>query len=91
MKRRMTKATRAELTDAIRGRYGAAAGKDKRPDLGGVHRRDGLSAEVAIRVLNSSAAPERRQTRQRTSLYDEAARAALIVLWEASDRVVAND
>jgi hypothetical protein len=32
-------------------------------------------------------APKGRQKRQRPSLYDDAARAALIVLWEASDRV----
>jgi hypothetical protein len=41
----------------------------------------------AIRVLNSPPGSKHRQTRQRPSLYDEAARAALIVLWEASDRV----
>jgi len=32
-------------------------------------------------------AGKERQTRKRASLYDEATRAALIVLWEASDRV----
>jgi len=31
--------------------------------------------------------PKRRQGRQRPSLYDEAVGGALIVLWEASDRV----
>ncbi|BCH34932.1 transposase [Mesorhizobium sp. L-8-10] len=47
----------------------------------------GYHEKSAIRVLNSHPEPKHRQTRQRLSLYDEAARAALIVLWEASDRV----
>jgi hypothetical protein len=38
-------------------------------------------------VLNGQPVTKRCQTRARPSLYDEAARGALIVLWEASDRV----
>ncbi len=38
-------------------------------------------------MLNGEPTAKRPQTRNRPSLYDEAARAALIVLWEASDRV----
>lgn len=37
--------------------------------------------------LNAEPTPHKRQTRRRPSLYDEAALAALIVLWEAADRV----
>jgi hypothetical protein len=87
MKRRMTHAARAELTNAIRNRYIAAAGKDKRRILEEFIAATGYHEKSAIRVLNTPPAPKRRQTRQRPSLYDEAARAALIVLWEASDRV----
>ena len=47
----------------------------------------GYHEKSAIRVLNTSPEPKRRQTRRRPSLYDEAARGALIVLWEACDRV----
>ena len=47
----------------------------------------GYHEKSAIRVLNSVPGATGRQTRQRASLYDEAVRAALIVLWEASDRV----
>src|SRR6185312_10321286 len=47
----------------------------------------GYHEKSAIRVLNASPEPKRRQTHRRPSLYDEAARGALIVLWEASDRV----
>jgi integrase-like protein len=87
MKRKMTHATRAELANAIRGRYAAAAVKDKRRILEEFIAATGYHEKSAIRVLNNAPAPKRRQTRQRSSLYDEAVRGALIVLWEASDRV----
>jgi hypothetical protein len=87
MKTKMTHATRAELANAIRGRYMAAGVKDKRRILEEFIAATGYHEKSAIRVLNSSPAPKRRQTRQRPSLYDEAVRGALIVLWEASDRV----
>lgn len=47
----------------------------------------GYHEKSAIRVLNNFPAAKPPQTRQRPSRYDEAARSALIVLWEASDRV----
>jgi len=47
----------------------------------------GYHEKSAIRALNTVPAAKARQTRKRPSLYDEAARAALIILWEASDRV----
>jgi len=50
-------------------------------------RLTGYHHKSAIRALNAEPIAKRRQTRVRPSLYDEAARAALIVLWEASDRV----
>ena len=87
MKRGMTRAARAELADAIRSRYAAAAGKDKCQILREFIAATGYHEKSAIRVLNGSMAVKLRQTRQRTPLYDEAARAALIVMWEASDRV----
>jgi hypothetical protein len=89
MKRRtkMTHTTRAELANAIRGRYRGATGKTKRGILEEFIAATGYHEKSAIRVLNSSWSAKPRQTRQRPSLYDEAARGALIVLWEASDRV----
>ena len=83
---RMTHTTRAELADVIRDRYAAATGKDKRRILDEFIAATGYHEKSAIRVLNGSG-PKRPQTRRRPSLYDEAVRGALIVLWEASDRV----
>ncbi|MFC2254534.1 hypothetical protein ACETRX_33325 [Labrys portucalensis] len=87
MKTKMTHAMRMELADVVRDRYAAAAAKDKRTILAEFVAATGYHEKSAIRVLNSPLEPKGRQTRQRASLYDEAARAALIVLWEASDRV----
>ena len=87
MKSKMTHATRAELATAIRSRYRAGSGEAKRRILEEFIAATGYHEKSAIRVLNSFPAAKVRQTRQRPSIYDEAARAALIVLWEASDRV----
>ncbi len=89
MKKRttMTHATREELANAIRSRYRSATGKAKRRILEEFVAATGYHEKSAIRVLNSSPAAKPRQSRQRASVYDEAARAALIVMWEASDRV----
>ena len=90
MDTKMTQAARAELANAIRGRYGSARGKEKRRILEEFVAATGYHEKSAIRLLNGQPAPKQRQTRQRPSLYDEAARAALIVLWEASDRVAVS-
>jgi hypothetical protein len=83
----MSQATRTELTNAIRERYKAAVGKAKRRILEEFIAATGYHEKSAIRVLNSPPVAKVRQKRQRASLYDEATRAAIIVLWEASDRV----
>src|SRR6478735_831652 len=87
MTTKMTHAMRRDFANAIRDRYAAAANKDKRRILEEFVAATGYHEKSAIRVLNASPEPKRRQTRRRLSLYDEAARGALIVLWEASDRV----
>lgn len=76
-----------ELADAVRDRYLAAGNKDKRRVLEEFIAATGYFEKSAIRVLNSLPELKGRQTCQRPSIYDEAARGALIVLWEASDRI----
>ncbi len=84
---KMTHTARAELTNVIRQRYCASAGAEKRKILDEFIAVTGYHHKSAIRALNAEPITQRRQTRVRPSLYDEAVRAALIVLWEASDRV----
>jgi hypothetical protein len=87
MDTKMTLVARTELANAICRRYKSAAGKEKRRILAEFVAATGYHEKSAIRVLNRQPAPKCRQTRHRLSLYDEAARGALIVLWETSDRV----
>jgi hypothetical protein len=84
---KMTHTARAELTNVVRRRYSAATGAAKRTILEEFVAITGYHEKSAIRALNAEPIAKRRQTRVRASLYDEAARAALIVLWEASDRI----
>ena len=87
MTTKMTHAARAELTNAVRRRYGAATGAEKRKILDEFIAATGYHEKSAIRALNAEPTAKTQHTRARPSLYDEAVRAALIVLWEASDRV----
>jgi hypothetical protein len=80
--RKMSHTVRAELAAAIRLRYRSATGKQKRRILDEFVASTGYHEKSAIRVLNGQPATNRRQTRNRPSLYDEAARGALIVLWK---------
>ncbi len=84
---KMTHAARVELTSVVRKRYRAATGADKRKILDEFIAATGYHHKSAIRALNSEPTGKKRQTRARPALYDEAVQAALIVLWEASDRV----
>lgn len=85
MKRLPSLATRRELIEAIAGRYNAATRADKRAILDefinvtGFHRKH--ASQAWKRTTRESAASSSPPTRWR--LYDEAARGALTILWEA--------
>lgn len=87
MTTKMTHAMRMELANAVRDRYATAAAKDKRRILDEFIAATGYHEKSAIRVLNGQPSAKCKQTRRRPPLYDEAARSALIVLWEAADRI----
>jgi hypothetical protein len=80
------KQTRTELLDALRQRYRLASKHDKAKILDEFVAVAGCHRKHAIRLLSgtrpaASATPAARRT------YDEAVREALIVLWEAADRI----
>lgn len=79
-------ATRKELLAAVIMRYGAAATAEKARILDEFTAVTGYHRKHAIRLLNSDAPPARPKT-PRNRIYDEAVQQALIVLWEASDRL----
>lgn len=87
MNTKMTHVARAELAETVRRRYQCATGKRERRILDEFVATTGYHVKSAIRVLNGEQAARHRQTRARPSLYDGAASAAFIVLWQASDRV----
>ena len=86
MRRQITLATRRELTTAISQRYMAADRSGKKLILDEFVKVTKYHRKHAIRLLiPQQPTDEGRQVGRRT--YQEAVREALIVLWEASDRI----
>lgn len=83
----ISKSSRAELLEALRQRYRSASKADKAKILDEFVAVAGCHRKHAIRLLSGppTAAPAAPTVARRT--YDEAVREALIVLWEAADRI----
>ena len=79
--------TRQELVDAVAGRYRAGTTAEKSRILDAFVALTAYHRKHAIGVLNGSRQRATGGRRGRRRLYDEAVREALIVLWEASDRM----
>ena len=81
-------ATRTEVLGAIRSRYMEASKRDKSRMLDEFVAIAGCHRKHAVRLLNQDGQEnsERSVPRGRR-IYDEAVRQALIVVWEASDRI----
>ena len=87
MAKKISADARRELVEAIGERYRAGSKQDKARILDELVAVTGFHRKHSIRVLKHvvpSAAPARRP---RLRVYDAAVREALVVLWEASDRV----
>jgi hypothetical protein len=85
---RLNRAARRELVRAVSERYISATKAEKARILNEFVAITGYHRKHAIRILNLAGeadAGPMKTTRQR--IYDEAVREALIVLWEASDRI----
>ena len=88
MSRALTRTARQELVQAVRDRYRTATRGAKTRILEEFASISGYHRKSAIRILNGATCPDDgHRGRSRPRVYDEAARQALIVLWEASDRV----
>src|SRR2546423_13372428 len=88
METELTRAARTELARSLRRRYQAASSRAKKQILGEFFAVSGYHPKYAIHLLNAAdAAAAPRRGRVRPTIYDDAAKRALIVLWEASDRV----
>src|SRR4051812_40808756 len=85
--RRVSMATRDELVAAVIERYSNGRRAEKGGILDEFVAITGFHRKHAMRVLRGGQANWRSAPRPERRLYDEAVREALIVLWEASDRV----
>lgn len=88
MDTQLTHAARIQLARSLQRRYQAASSRTKKQILHEFIAVSGYHPKYAVHLLNAAdgaAAP--RRGRVRPTIYDDAAKQALIVLWEASDRV----
>ena len=87
MRKRIGRAARVELIQAVRERYQGAAVAEKGLILDEFVALTGFHRKHVIRLLTRGPAAFNGVRHGRARLYDEAVREALIMLWEASDRV----
>jgi len=88
MRRKISKASRQELLAATADRYQAGAGSEKGLILDEFVAVTGYHRKHAVRLLNGGVLVLASVVAGgRPRLYDAAVREALVVLWEASDRV----
>jgi hypothetical protein len=84
---RISMATRNEVLAALAGRYTASSRKERGRILDEFTAVSGLHRKHAMRLLRSGRSAGRTGARPERRLYKEAVRQALIVLWEAPDRI----
>jgi hypothetical protein len=87
MRRQLSLETRRELKEALRARYQEADREKKRAILDEFVAVAGYHRKHAIRLLRKELGVQESPRRKGKSLYDEATRQAVILLWEAADRI----
>ena len=85
--RRLSMATRDEILVALEGRDAAASREEKGRLITELAALTGYHRKHAARVFGVGCRSDRSAPRPGRRRYDEAVRAALIVLWEASGRI----
>ena len=84
---RLSTATRDELVVAAGRRYAEADRRERGRILDELTSLTGLHRKHAARLLRGGGIGKRHDIRPERRIYDDAAREALVVIWEASDRV----
>ena len=85
--RKMSKTARDELVSALARRYAVGTRTEKTRILDELEAVTGFHRKHAMRVLRSGSTGPRAEGRAGRRIYDDAVRDALVVLWEASDRI----
>ena len=84
---KMSTTARDELVGALARRYAVGTRAEKTRILDEFEAVTGFHRKHAMRVLRSCATRRRAEGRAGRRIYDDAVRDALVVLWEASDRI----
>lgn len=87
MDERISRKARGEILEAVRGRYRQATKTEKTRILDEVVALTNCHRKHAIRLLTAQQGPASESTGVGKRVYDEAVREALIVIWEAADRI----
>ena len=87
MARNVSAETRQDLLQAIRERYRGGLKEEKLRILDEFIAVTGYHRKHVIRLFNARPVASGGSRHPRLPLYDEAVREALVVLWEASDRI----
>lgn len=88
MRRRLSLTTRKELIEAVRKRYQEATLARKTGILDELVEVTGYHRKHAIRILGPNVGPKQQnKPRSKGRIYDKAVQEALILLWEAADRI----
>ena len=87
MPQKVSAGTRQDLLKVVGERYREATRDEKRRILDEFVAVTGYHRKHAIRLFKTASVAGFPNRRPRLRLYDEAVREALVVLWEASDRV----
>ena len=85
--KKMSTTARDELINALARRYAVGARAENTRILDEFEAVTGFYRKHAMRVLRCSATGRRADGKAGRRIYDNAVREALVVLWEASDRI----
>lgn len=83
----VSKQARKEIVRALRARYRSASKLEKGQILAEFIAVSGYHRKHAIRLMHNAAAPAGETLIRSARLYDEAVKSALILIWEAADRI----
>ena len=84
---KMSTTARDELVGALARRYAVGTRAEKTRILDEFQAVTGFHRKHAMRVLRSCATRRRAEGKAGRRIYDDAVRDALVILWEASDRI----
>jgi hypothetical protein len=87
MSTKISRRTKEELLKALRERYRISSKREKSKILDEFKALTGTHRKHAIRLLNKQSSDSQAKHDYGRRIYDEAVREALVVIWEAGDRI----